>query len=103
MLSKGIGLFPTEPIDKMRSYVQLCESLGYESVWFGDSQNIWRESSLAMGAAAVGTERIMATLIGHPAREDVVDMVTAAKRAASLTRQLLAFSRREAARHTRAH
>ncbi|WP_205739594.1 LLM class flavin-dependent oxidoreductase [Georgenia sp. SYP-B2076] len=58
MLSKGIGLFPTEPIDDMREYVQLCESLGYESVWFGDSQNIWRESSLTMGAAAVGTERI---------------------------------------------
>ncbi|MEE6287330.1 LLM class flavin-dependent oxidoreductase [Georgenia sp. MJ173] len=58
MLSKGIGLFPTEPIDVMRSYVQLCEELDYDSVWFGDSQNIWRESGLAMGAAAVGTEKI---------------------------------------------
>src|SRR5699024_2441735 len=36
----------------------LCEELGYEAVWFGDSQNIWRESALTMGAAAVGTERI---------------------------------------------
>src|SRR5699024_5203640 len=58
VLSKGIGLFPTESVDVMRSYVQLCERLGYDSVWFGDSQNIWRESSLTMGAAAVVTERI---------------------------------------------
>jgi 5,10-methylenetetrahydromethanopterin reductase len=43
----------------MREYVQLSESLGYEHVWFGDSQNIWRESSTAMGAAAVGTEKII--------------------------------------------
>jgi len=43
-------------------------------------------------------EMALEELDGHTAREDVVDMVTAAKRAASLTRQLLAFSRREAVR-----
>ncbi|WP_317158169.1 LLM class flavin-dependent oxidoreductase [[Mycobacterium] appelbergii] len=59
MLSKGVGLFPTEPVGAMREYVQLSESLGYDNVWFGDSQNIWRESSTVMGAAAVGTERIV--------------------------------------------
>jgi 5,10-methylenetetrahydromethanopterin reductase len=59
LISKGVGLFPTEPIGAMREYVQLAESLGYDHVWFGDSQNIWRESSTVMGAAAVGTERIV--------------------------------------------
>ncbi|WP_232236129.1 LLM class flavin-dependent oxidoreductase [Nocardia sp. BMG51109] len=55
----GVGLFPTEPVGAMRDYVLLSESLGYDNVWFGDSQNIWRESSTVMGAAAVGTERIV--------------------------------------------
>ena len=59
MLSKGVGLFPTEPVGAMCDYVRLCESLGYDNVWFGDSQNIWRESSTVMGAAAVGTEKIV--------------------------------------------
>jgi 5,10-methylenetetrahydromethanopterin reductase len=43
----------------MCEYVRLSEALGYENVWFGDSQNIWRESSTVMGAAAVGTEKII--------------------------------------------
>ena len=59
MVSMGIGLFPTEPVGVMRDYVRLCEQLGYDNVWFGDSQNIWRESSTVLGAAAVGTERIV--------------------------------------------
>ncbi|VEG54124.1 5,10-methylenetetrahydromethanopterin reductase [Mycolicibacterium aurum] len=59
MLSMGAGLFPTEPTAAMCAYVRLCEDLGYDHVWFGDSQNIWRESSTVMGAAAVGTSRIV--------------------------------------------
>jgi 5,10-methylenetetrahydromethanopterin reductase len=59
MISKGVGLFPTEPIAAMREYTRLAEDLGYANVWFGDSQNIWRESSVTMGAAAVGTENIV--------------------------------------------
>lgn len=43
----------------MRDYVHLCESLGYDNVWIGDSQNIWRESSTVMGAAAVSTNRVV--------------------------------------------
>ncbi|MBT2231905.1 LLM class flavin-dependent oxidoreductase [Nonomuraea sp. NEAU-A123] len=58
-ISKGVGLFPTEPVGAIREYVQLAEGLGYDNVWFGDSQNIWRESGITMGAAAVGTERIV--------------------------------------------
>jgi 5,10-methylenetetrahydromethanopterin reductase len=59
MISKGVGLFPTESPTRMRELTHLAESLGYDNVWFGDSQNIWRESSVTMGAAAVGTKRIV--------------------------------------------
>lgn len=59
MLSKGVGLFPTEPVGAMREYVHLAESLGYDNVWIGDSQNIWRESTTVLGAAAVDTTRIV--------------------------------------------
>ncbi|TCP55320.1 methylenetetrahydromethanopterin reductase [Tamaricihabitans halophyticus] len=59
MISKGVGLFPTEPVGAIREYTLLAESLGYDNVWFGDSQNIWRESSVTMGAAAVGTKRVV--------------------------------------------
>jgi 5,10-methylenetetrahydromethanopterin reductase len=59
MFSTGVGLFPTEPVAALRRYVHLAEELGYSNVWFGDSQNIWRESSTVMGACAVGTEKII--------------------------------------------
>jgi 5,10-methylenetetrahydromethanopterin reductase len=58
-ITKGVGLFPTEPVGVMRDYTLLAEELGYEHVWYGDSQNIWRESSVTMGACAVGTERVI--------------------------------------------
>jgi 5,10-methylenetetrahydromethanopterin reductase len=58
-VSMGVGLFPTEPPGRMRELTHLAERLGYDSVWFGDSQNIWREAYVTMGAAAVGTERIV--------------------------------------------
>lgn len=59
MTSAGVGLFPTEPVGRMCEYTALAERLGYDHVWFGDSQNIWRESSTTMGAAAVGTSRVV--------------------------------------------
>ncbi|MFI6741833.1 LLM class flavin-dependent oxidoreductase [Nonomuraea sp. NPDC050451] len=59
LITKGVGLFSTEPVQNMCQYVTLAEELGYRNVWFGDSQNIWRESSIVMGASAVGTKRIV--------------------------------------------
>lgn len=58
-ITMGVGLFPTEPVERMRYLVHHAEQLGYHNVWVGDSQNIWRESSIVMGAAAVGTSRVV--------------------------------------------
>lgn len=59
MNSIGVGLFPTESPLRMRELTHLAESLGYENVWFGDSQNIWREVHVTMGASAIGTEKLV--------------------------------------------
>jgi 5,10-methylenetetrahydromethanopterin reductase len=57
--SMGVGLFPTEPIGRMVELAQLAESLGYANAWFGDSQNIWRETHVMLGAAAAATSKIV--------------------------------------------
>src|SRR5579884_4448866 len=38
--------------------IQLAERLGYDSVWLGDSQLIWRELYALMGAGAATTSRV---------------------------------------------
>src|SRR5579864_1432392 len=35
-----------------------AERLGYDAVWFGDSQMIWREAYVLLGAAAAQTSRV---------------------------------------------
>jgi 5,10-methylenetetrahydromethanopterin reductase len=35
-----------------------AERLGYDAVWFGDSQMIWREAYVLLGAAATQTSRV---------------------------------------------
>jgi len=57
--SMGVGLFPTEPPPRMRALTHAAEKLGYRNVWFGDSQNIWREAFVTMAQAAVGTEKVI--------------------------------------------
>ena len=57
-LSAGLAMYPTQPAGELRRLAHHAERLGYRNLWFGDSQNIWREAFVTMGAAAVGTERI---------------------------------------------
>src|SRR5438045_386601 len=38
--------------------IQLAERLGYDSVWLGDSQLIWRELYALLGAGSVTTSRV---------------------------------------------
>ena len=39
--------------------IDLAERLGYDAVWLGDSQTIWREMYVLLGAAAVATSRVI--------------------------------------------
>jgi 5,10-methylenetetrahydromethanopterin reductase len=57
-LQLGLGLFPTEPPRRIVEVTKLAEDLGYDHVWMGDSQLIWREVYVTLGAAGLATERI---------------------------------------------
>jgi 5,10-methylenetetrahydromethanopterin reductase len=50
----------------------LAERVGFDAVWFGDSQLIWREMYAVMGAAALRTERVLlGTGVTNPVTRDV--------------------------------
>lgn len=57
--SHGLSLYPTASPQRLREFALRAEELGYENLWFGDSQNIWREAYVSMAAAAVGRSRIV--------------------------------------------
>ena len=54
----GVGLFPTEALEKMVQLAKLSEELGFSHVWFGDSHLIWREAYINMAAAALNTIKV---------------------------------------------
>jgi 5,10-methylenetetrahydromethanopterin reductase len=54
----GVGLFPTEPIQKMVQLAQLSEELGFSHIWVGDSHLIWREAYVNMAAVALSTTKV---------------------------------------------
>ena len=54
----GVGLFPTEPLQKMIHLAKLSEELGFSHVWVGDSHLIWREAYVNMAAVALNTSKV---------------------------------------------
>lgn len=54
----GLGLFPTESPQRIVGLVKLAEDLGFSTVYVGDSQMIWREMYVILGAAATATSRL---------------------------------------------
>jgi 5,10-methylenetetrahydromethanopterin reductase len=56
--SLGVGLFPTEPVVRMVELALVAEVAGFETAWIGDSQNIWREAYVTLGAAAAATSTL---------------------------------------------
>src|SRR5947209_9975371 len=63
----SLGLFPTEEPRRLLELIALAETLGYHTVYVGDSQMIWREAFVLLGAAALTTSRIrLATGVTNP-------------------------------------
>jgi 5,10-methylenetetrahydromethanopterin reductase len=57
-LTFGAGLFPIQPLRQMLDLVKMADDTGYTHVWMGDSQLIWREVYVNLGAAATVTKRV---------------------------------------------
>jgi 5,10-methylenetetrahydromethanopterin reductase len=54
----GVELFQYLDAPTLVEEIKLAEHLGFETVWLGDSQLLWRELYVLLGAAAVNTSRI---------------------------------------------
>jgi 5,10-methylenetetrahydromethanopterin reductase len=63
----GIALFQTQPIREIVDLAKLAESFDFSHVWIGDSQMIWREASVTLGALAMATGRVkLGTAVTNP-------------------------------------
>src|SRR5258706_9890125 len=68
----GVGLFPIEPIQRMLTLIKLSEDAGFSCAYIGDSQMIWREPYVLLGAAAMITKHItLATGVTNPITRDL--------------------------------
>jgi 5,10-methylenetetrahydromethanopterin reductase len=67
----SLGLFPIEPPGRLIHLTKLAEDLGYSCVLIGDSQMIWREAYVLLGAAAMATSSIiLSTGVTNPITRD---------------------------------
>jgi 5,10-methylenetetrahydromethanopterin reductase len=63
----GIELYGYTDAATLLEEIQAAERLGYASVWLGDSQLIWRDLYVMLGAAAATTSRVaLATGVTNP-------------------------------------
>ena len=54
----GVGLFPTEPLQKMIHLAKVAEESGFSHIWVGDSHLIWREAYVNMTAMLLNTAKV---------------------------------------------
>ena len=54
----GVGLFPTEPLQKMIHLAKVSEEAGFTHIWVGDSHLIWREAYVNMTAMMLNTTKV---------------------------------------------
>ena len=54
----GVGLFPTEPLEKMIHLAKVAEDAGFSHIWVGDSHLIWREAYINLTAMLLNTRKV---------------------------------------------
>ncbi len=85
-LTFGAGLFPIQPPREMLDLVQLADKAGYTHIWLGDSQLIWREVYVNLGAAAMVTERaVLAQGVTNPLTRHITVTASALATLSELT------------------
>ncbi|WP_338485898.1 LLM class flavin-dependent oxidoreductase [Streptomyces sp. SCSIO 75703] len=57
-LRVGVRVPPCDRADRLVESVRRAEELGFDQVWFPDSQLLWRDVFTVLTAAALGTDRI---------------------------------------------
>ncbi len=103
MPSFSLGLFPTESPRRIVELTKLAEDQGYSSVYIGDSQMIWREAYVILGAAAMATSRVMlAPGVTNPVTRDpaVIAAATATLHTLSNGRTVLGIGTGDSALET---
>lgn len=82
----GVAAFQFEPLPQIIRLVQEIEALGYTHAWLGDSQMIWREVFVTLGALGVTTRRItLATGVTNPVTRSLAVQASAWSSLAELT------------------
>jgi len=97
-LAFSVGIYQTAPVVEMIRLTRLAEDLGFETAWLGDSQCLWRETYVTLGALAVSTTRIrLGISVTNPVTRHLTVTAAAAYSLAELTdaRVLLGIGRGE--------
>jgi 5,10-methylenetetrahydromethanopterin reductase len=81
----GVRVPPCDRADRVAEVVRRAENLGFDDVWFPDSQLLWRDVFTTLTAAALGTERIgLGTAVTNLATRHPAVVASAARSVAEL-------------------
>ncbi|MEV1064869.1 LLM class flavin-dependent oxidoreductase [Streptomyces sp. NPDC050263] len=81
----GIRVPPCDRADRVVETVRRAEELGFDDVWFPDSQLLWRDVFTTLTAAALGTGRIgLGTAVTNLATRHPAVVASAARSVAEL-------------------
>ncbi|WP_210588587.1 LLM class flavin-dependent oxidoreductase [Streptomyces sp. GESEQ-35] len=84
-LRVGVRVPPCDRADRVLETVRRAEELGFDDVWFPDSQLLWRDVFTTLTVAALGTERIgLGTAVTNLATRHPAVVASAARSVAEL-------------------